>query len=219
MSLGEEDLSVLMKILVENIGEGNKKHSMDVKRQTVQGNFTLSAWWEMCFTSNASYLNQLMPDITWFSMFLDTCTLIYSESCVSWRSEDAGICTLPSLEKVEHIEQKVEVKGPGTLVTATNGGLTENSINILFNFEITEVWGLWVLFQNTVSVDVEKGVFFLPISPSNNKNKLFSSAVIPGEHYALMSLIQRKILYMKERVIKIFQVIVKETIIFNSVNL
>lgn len=37
MSLGEEDLGVLMKILVENIGEGNKEHSMDVKRQVAQG--------------------------------------------------------------------------------------------------------------------------------------------------------------------------------------
>ena len=43
MSLGEEDLSVLMKILVENIGEGSKEHSMDVNRQVAQGNFTLSA--------------------------------------------------------------------------------------------------------------------------------------------------------------------------------
>lgn len=47
MSLGEEDLGVLMKILVENIGGGNKEHSMDVKRQAAQGNFTLSARWEM----------------------------------------------------------------------------------------------------------------------------------------------------------------------------
>uniref|UniRef100_A0A3P9AR25 Vacuolar protein sorting 13 homolog C n=1 Tax=Maylandia zebra TaxID=106582 RepID=A0A3P9AR25_9CICH len=31
-----EDLGVLMKILVENIGEGNKEHSMDVKRQVAQ---------------------------------------------------------------------------------------------------------------------------------------------------------------------------------------
>ncbi|XP_005929273.1 vacuolar protein sorting-associated protein 13C isoform X1 [Haplochromis burtoni] len=36
MSLGEEDLGVLMKILIENIGEGNKEHSMDVKRQVAQ---------------------------------------------------------------------------------------------------------------------------------------------------------------------------------------
>ncbi|XP_030582249.1 vacuolar protein sorting-associated protein 13C isoform X2 [Archocentrus centrarchus] len=36
MSLGEEDLGVLMKILVENIGEGSKEHSMDVKRQVAQ---------------------------------------------------------------------------------------------------------------------------------------------------------------------------------------
>lgn len=43
MSLGEEDLGVLMMVLVENIGEGSKEHSMDVKRQVAQGNFTLSA--------------------------------------------------------------------------------------------------------------------------------------------------------------------------------
>uniref|UniRef100_A0A8P4GHH0 Vacuolar protein sorting-associated protein 13C n=1 Tax=Dicentrarchus labrax TaxID=13489 RepID=A0A8P4GHH0_DICLA len=36
MSLGEEDLGVLMKILVENIGEGSKEHSIDVKRQKAE---------------------------------------------------------------------------------------------------------------------------------------------------------------------------------------
>ncbi|XP_053190317.1 intermembrane lipid transfer protein VPS13C [Scomber japonicus] len=36
MSLGEEDLAVLMKILVENIGEGTKEHSMDLRRQAAQ---------------------------------------------------------------------------------------------------------------------------------------------------------------------------------------
>uniref|UniRef100_A0A671VLI5 Vacuolar protein sorting 13 homolog C n=1 Tax=Sparus aurata TaxID=8175 RepID=A0A671VLI5_SPAAU len=41
MSLGEEDLSVLMKILLENVGEGSKEHSMDVRRQVAQGNPTL----------------------------------------------------------------------------------------------------------------------------------------------------------------------------------
>lgn len=43
MSLGEEDLSVLMKILLENVGEGSKEHSMDVRRQVAQGNPSLSA--------------------------------------------------------------------------------------------------------------------------------------------------------------------------------
>lgn len=38
MSLGKEDLGVLMKILVENIGEGSKEHSMDLKRQVARGN-------------------------------------------------------------------------------------------------------------------------------------------------------------------------------------
>uniref|UniRef100_A0A3B4TYL0 Vacuolar protein sorting 13 homolog C n=1 Tax=Seriola dumerili TaxID=41447 RepID=A0A3B4TYL0_SERDU len=40
MSLGEEDLAVLMKILVENIGEGSKEHSVEVKRQVAQGGLT-----------------------------------------------------------------------------------------------------------------------------------------------------------------------------------
>lgn len=40
MSLGEEDFGVLMKILVENIGEGSKEHTMDIKRQVAQGNLT-----------------------------------------------------------------------------------------------------------------------------------------------------------------------------------
>lgn len=37
MNLGEEDLCVLMKILVENIGEGSSQHRIDAKRQMVQG--------------------------------------------------------------------------------------------------------------------------------------------------------------------------------------
>lgn len=37
MCLGEEDLGVLMKILVENIGEGSKAHGMDIQRQEAQG--------------------------------------------------------------------------------------------------------------------------------------------------------------------------------------
>ncbi|KAM9366322.1 intermembrane lipid transfer protein VPS13C [Symphorus nematophorus] len=82
MSLGEEDLGVLMKILVENIGEGSKEHSMDVKRQVAQ-------------------------------------------------------------EKAELAEQQVEVvslqTGSDGVLAATNGILTENTINILLNFEIKEV--------------------------------------------------------------------------------
>ncbi|XP_071346078.1 intermembrane lipid transfer protein VPS13C isoform X2 [Trachinotus anak] len=81
MRLGEEDLGVLMKILVENIGEGNKEHSVDVKRQGAQG-------------------------------------------------------------KAELTEQRAEVvslqRGAG-VIPNTNGGLTENTINILLNFEIKEV--------------------------------------------------------------------------------
>ncbi|XP_039984071.1 vacuolar protein sorting-associated protein 13C [Xiphias gladius] len=81
LSLGEEDLGVLMKILVENIGEGNKEHSMDVKRQVAQ-------------------------------------------------------------EKVELSEQQMEVvslqTGSGA-IPPTIGGLSENTINVLLNFEIKEV--------------------------------------------------------------------------------
>ncbi|XP_051234052.1 intermembrane lipid transfer protein VPS13C isoform X4 [Dicentrarchus labrax] len=80
MSLGEEDLGVLMKILVENIGEGSKEHSIDVKRQVAQ-------------------------------------------------------------EKAELAEQEVMSLQSGLdgVLAATNGGLTENTINILLNFEIKEV--------------------------------------------------------------------------------
>ncbi|XP_070692075.1 intermembrane lipid transfer protein VPS13C [Pempheris klunzingeri] len=80
MSLGEEDLGVLMKILIENFGEGSKEHSMDVKRQVAQ-------------------------------------------------------------DKVELAEQQVEVVSlqTGSVLVATNRGLTENTINILLNFEIMEV--------------------------------------------------------------------------------
>ncbi|XP_069383471.1 intermembrane lipid transfer protein VPS13C isoform X4 [Paralichthys olivaceus] len=42
MSLSEEDLGVLMKILVENIGEGSKEHNMDVKSQAAQGKAALA---------------------------------------------------------------------------------------------------------------------------------------------------------------------------------
>lgn len=38
MCLGEDDFGLLMKILVENIGEGSKEHSMDMKIQVAQGN-------------------------------------------------------------------------------------------------------------------------------------------------------------------------------------
>ncbi|XP_044053106.1 vacuolar protein sorting-associated protein 13C isoform X3 [Siniperca chuatsi] len=81
MSLGEEDLGVLMMILVENIGEGSKEHSMEVKRQVAQG-------------------------------------------------------------KAELAQQQVEVSlqtGSDGVLAATNGGLTENTINVLLNFEIKEV--------------------------------------------------------------------------------
>lgn len=41
MSLGEEDLSVLMKILVENIGEGSSQHCIPVNKRMVQGRWML----------------------------------------------------------------------------------------------------------------------------------------------------------------------------------
>lgn len=37
MSLGEEDLGVLMKILVENIGEGSSHHGLPASRRRLQG--------------------------------------------------------------------------------------------------------------------------------------------------------------------------------------
>lgn len=44
MNLGEEDLSVLMKILVENIGEGGSQQSIDAKRHMVQGRSVHYCW-------------------------------------------------------------------------------------------------------------------------------------------------------------------------------
>ncbi|XP_068438571.1 intermembrane lipid transfer protein VPS13C isoform X2 [Clinocottus analis] len=78
MSLGEEDLSVLMKILVENIGEGSNEHSMDVKRQVAQ-------------------------------------------------------------EKAERpVEAAASQTGSDGPVAAANGGVNENIVNVLLNFEIKE---------------------------------------------------------------------------------
>lgn len=54
MNLGEEDLCVLMKILVENIGEGSSQHRIDAKRQMVQGRFIHYCWWETCLCLNKS---------------------------------------------------------------------------------------------------------------------------------------------------------------------
>ncbi|KAK5873459.1 hypothetical protein PBY51_018496 [Eleginops maclovinus] len=82
MNLGEEDLRVLMKILVENIGEGSKTHIVDTK-------------------------------------------------------------TLVAQERAEPPEQQVELlsnqTGSDSSSHATNGALTENTINVLLNFEIKEV--------------------------------------------------------------------------------
>ncbi|XP_059213226.1 intermembrane lipid transfer protein VPS13C isoform X2 [Centropristis striata] len=77
MSLGEEDLGVLMKILVENIGEGTREHSMDVRRHVAQ-------------------------------------------------------------ERAELAEQQVMMSSQRSDMLA-GGGQTENTVNILLNFEIKEV--------------------------------------------------------------------------------
>ncbi|KAM9860925.1 intermembrane lipid transfer protein VPS13C [Aulostomus maculatus] len=79
MSLGEEDLGVLMKVLVENIGEGSKAHNMDVNRQVAE-------------------------------------------------------------EKAEHqVEATLLQAGSDSVSATTNGGVCENTINVLLNFEIKEV--------------------------------------------------------------------------------
>ncbi|KAL6113696.1 vps13c [Pungitius sinensis] len=82
MSLGKEDLGVLMKILVENIGEGSKEHSMDLKKQVAR-------------------------------------------------------------EKAELGEQQVEVASPQTgrdgALATTNGGVKDNTVNILMDLEIKEL--------------------------------------------------------------------------------
>ncbi|KAI4789321.1 hypothetical protein KUCAC02_035316, partial [Chaenocephalus aceratus] len=82
MSLGEEDLGVLMKILVENIGEGSETHSVDANTQVAQ-------------------------------------------------------------ERAGHPEQQVELSsnqtGSDSASHATIGDQTENTVNVLLNFEIKEV--------------------------------------------------------------------------------
>ncbi|XP_065808670.1 intermembrane lipid transfer protein VPS13C isoform X5 [Labrus bergylta] len=82
MSLGEEDLGVLMKIMVENIGDGSAELSMDVKKQVAQ-------------------------------------------------------------DKAELAEQQVDVLPLETesnrVLVTTNGDLTENTVNVLLNFELKEV--------------------------------------------------------------------------------
>ncbi|XP_070411206.1 intermembrane lipid transfer protein VPS13C isoform X2 [Nothobranchius furzeri] len=78
MSLGEEDLSVMMKILVENIREGSEEQN---KRLLVQGKTELAELTEVALLQPGS---------------------------------------------------------AGVMVT-TNGGLTENTINVLLNFEVKEV--------------------------------------------------------------------------------
>ncbi|XP_041649214.1 vacuolar protein sorting-associated protein 13C isoform X2 [Cheilinus undulatus] len=82
MSLGEEDLGVLMKIMVENIGDGSAEHSMDVKTQVAQ-------------------------------------------------------------EKAELAEQQLDVlpleTGSNGVQITTNEDLTENTVNVLLNFELKQV--------------------------------------------------------------------------------
>ncbi|XP_034535087.1 vacuolar protein sorting-associated protein 13C-like, partial [Notolabrus celidotus] len=82
MSLGEEDLGVLMKILVENIGDGSSELGVDGKKKVAEG-------------------------------------------------------------KAELAEQQVELLPSGTgangVQVATNGDLSENTINVLLNFELKEV--------------------------------------------------------------------------------
>lgn len=54
---------------------------------------------------------------------------------------------LPSSEKAELAEQQVEMVSlqTGSVLAATNGGLTENTINVLLNFQIKEVQTLQIL--------------------------------------------------------------------------
>lgn len=47
MEFAEEDLAVLMKVLVENIGQGSKEHSIAVSRHAAQGNITPGALWQL----------------------------------------------------------------------------------------------------------------------------------------------------------------------------
>ncbi|KAG7468238.1 hypothetical protein MATL_G00140800 [Megalops atlanticus] len=92
MELGQEDFGVLMKIIVENIGEGSKEHTQDVKRGDAKED------------TAADY------------KFRDKV-----ESSEAQKSVAASV---------------VEAGGqPGI----ANGGVSENTINVLLNFEIKEV--------------------------------------------------------------------------------
>ncbi|XP_046898786.1 vacuolar protein sorting-associated protein 13C isoform X4 [Hypomesus transpacificus] len=82
MALGQEDFAVLMKILVENIGEGSKEHSMDVKRQVAQEKAEMA-------------------------------------------EQQIDMVSLPLASESRH--------------ALTNGGPSENTVNVLLNFEIKEV--------------------------------------------------------------------------------
>ncbi|MED6232098.1 hypothetical protein ATANTOWER_021188, partial [Ataeniobius toweri] len=54
MSLGEDELCVLMKILVENIGEGSKDHSLDVKTQAAKEKAKLAEQGEVASLQSGS---------------------------------------------------------------------------------------------------------------------------------------------------------------------
>lgn len=49
------------------------------------------------------------------------------------------MCSGSSSEKAELLEQQVEVKGSDDVAAAVNGASSENSVNVLLNFEIQEV--------------------------------------------------------------------------------
>lgn len=49
------------------------------------------------------------------------------------------MCSGSSSEKAELLEQQAEVKGSDNVAATANGAASENSVNVLLNFEIQEV--------------------------------------------------------------------------------
>uniref|UniRef100_A0A3Q2G8Y9 Vacuolar protein sorting 13 homolog C n=1 Tax=Cyprinodon variegatus TaxID=28743 RepID=A0A3Q2G8Y9_CYPVA len=67
MSLGEEELGVLMKILVENIGEGSKDQNLEVKTQAPAGTvFILSSFFSDLRFCRSLACIQMFPPMFWF---------------------------------------------------------------------------------------------------------------------------------------------------------
>lgn len=101
---------------------------------------------------------------------------------------------LPSSEKAELAEQQVEMVSlqTGSVLAATNGGLTENTINVLLNFQIKEVqtlqilWEVWfrLFFCCKIQWDCFDAVVFQLLKFDQDSFVLIDSALIKWRHSA-----------------------------------